>query len=123
MIVLYGITLVPLAKNLKDVDPIILSHFYTNDMSFNGSVMHSEAQFKLLMYQGPDQGYPPEPAESLFIADNPEEEETERQGFECAGLRLNYVGGNQYLGAYFGAQGGARGMVVSQSGGMSPQGI
>ena len=33
---------------------------------------------KMLMAQGPDQGYFPDPAKSLFIADNPEEKEATR---------------------------------------------
>ena len=35
--VLYGITLVPLAGELRAADPGLLSPFYANDTAFNGS--------------------------------------------------------------------------------------
>ena len=41
---LYGITLVPLAEDLMDVDPTILSPFYANGAAFDGSVRQSVAQ-------------------------------------------------------------------------------
>ena len=34
----YGITLVPLAEDLRGVDPTLLSLFYDNDAAFDGSV-------------------------------------------------------------------------------------
>ena len=52
--VLYGITLVPLAKELRDADPTILSPFYANDIVFNMSARRSAAQLHLLMDRGPD---------------------------------------------------------------------
>ena len=37
LIVLYGITLIPLAKELRAADPGLLSPFYTDDAAFDGS--------------------------------------------------------------------------------------
>ena len=54
------------------------------------------------MEWGPDRRYFPDPAKSLFIADNPEDKEAERQELERSGLNLNYVDGRQYLGTYLG---------------------
>ena len=54
MIVLCGITLFPLAEELRDVDPTLLSPFYTDDAAFDGSVRRSAEQLKLLMNWGPD---------------------------------------------------------------------
>ena len=34
--VLYGIILVPLAEELRDADPTLLSPFYANDATFEG---------------------------------------------------------------------------------------
>ena len=69
--VLYGITLVPLTEGLRDADPTLLSPFYANDAVFDRSTRRSAAQLRLMMELGPDRGYFPEPAKSLFIADNP----------------------------------------------------
>ena len=73
--VLYGITLVPLAKGLRDVNLEILSPFYANYAEFNGSVHQNPAQLKIMMEWGPDRGCFPEPGKSIFIAGNPEKRE------------------------------------------------
>ena len=70
--VLYGITHVPLAEELRDTDPTLFSTFYTDDAEFDRLARRSPAQLQLLMDQGPDRGYFPEPAKSLFVAENPE---------------------------------------------------
>ena len=56
------------------------------------------------MKRGPDQGYFPEPAKSLFILDIPGQEEALKREFAKEGLVLNYVSGSRYLGAYIGPQ-------------------
>ena len=76
--VLYMITLVPLTKDLRDEDTTILSSFYADDAYFDLSVRRSAARLCILMVRGPDLGYLPEPAKSLFIFDKPEEKELER---------------------------------------------
>ena len=77
--VLYGITLAPLAEELCTADPGLLYPFYANDAAFGGSVRHSAQLIKLLMKRGPDQGYLPEPAKSLFITDTPRKEAAEKR--------------------------------------------
>ena len=52
------------------------------------------------MKRGPDQGYLPKPAKSLFILDTPGQEEAVRREFEAESLVLNFVSGSRYLGAY-----------------------
>ena len=47
--VLYGITLVPLGKELIAADPGILSPFYADGAAFNGSARQSAHILKLLM--------------------------------------------------------------------------
>ena len=54
------------------------------------------------MKRGPDRGYFPDPAKSLFISDNLRQEEAEKQDFALEGLTLNFVSGSQYLGEYLG---------------------
>ena len=99
---LYGITLEPLAEDLRDADPTLLSTFYVNYAAFDGSMRRSVAQLRLLMDRGLGRGYLPETAKSIFIADNPEEKEAARREFEQAGLHLTYIDGSIYLGAYLG---------------------
>ena len=67
--VLYGITFAPLAKELRAVDPGLLSPFYVDDAAFDGSSQCSAQLLKLLMNMGPDQGYFPEPDKSFLILD------------------------------------------------------
>ena len=57
--VLYRITLVPLAEELREVDPGILSPFYADDAAFNGLARRRAQILKLLMKRGPDRGYYP----------------------------------------------------------------
>ena len=52
------------------------------------------------MDRGPDQGYFPETAKSLFIVDNPEEKEAEKREFGRLGLNINCVYVGHYLEAY-----------------------
>ena len=66
--VLYGITLAPLAEELQAADPGLLSPFYADDTAFDGSTQRSAQLLKLLMKRGPDRGYSSDPAKSLFIS-------------------------------------------------------
>ena len=92
--VLYGITLVPLAEYLKAADPGLLSAFYLYDAVFDGLARRSAHLLKLLMKRGPDRGYFPEPAKSLFISDNPGQEKASKREFAKEGLVLNFVSGS-----------------------------
>ena len=56
------------------------------------------------MKRGPDRGYFPEMAKSLFISDTPEQEAGAKREFAVQGLVLNFVSGSRYLGAYLGPQ-------------------
>ena len=100
--VLYRITLVPLAEEIRDVDPTILSPLYSNDAAFDGSTRRNAAQLRLLIDRGLERGYFPKPAKSIFIANNPEKMEAAKREFERVGLHLNYIDGRRYLGAYLG---------------------
>ena len=102
--VLYGITLVPLAEELRAADPGLLSSFYADNAAFAVLERRSAQLLKLLMKRGPDRGYLPQPAKSLFISDTPEQETGANRAFAAEGLVLNFVSGNRYLGAYLGPQ-------------------
>ena len=56
------------------------------------------------MKRGPDRGYFPELAKSIFISDTPEQEAGAKREFAAEGLVLNFISGSRYLGAYLGPQ-------------------
>ena len=57
--VLYGITLVPLAEELRAADPVLLFPFYADDAAFDGSAQRSAQLLKLLTKKGPDRDISP----------------------------------------------------------------
>ena len=67
--VLYGITLISLVEDLRDLDTTLLSPFFSDDVAFDGLVRPSTAQMRLLMDRGTERGYFPELSKLLFIAD------------------------------------------------------
>ena len=79
--VLYGITLVPLANELRAADTGLLLPFYAYDAAFGGFSRQSAQLIKLLMNRGPDRGCFPDPAKSLFILDTPGQEEAAKREF------------------------------------------
>ena len=103
-LVFYGISLVPLADQLRAVDPGILSPFYADGGAFGGSAQRSAQLLKLLMKMGPYRGYFPEPVKSIFISDTPVQEEAAKREFAKEGIVLNFTRGSRYLGAYLGPQ-------------------
>ena len=86
--VLYGINLTPLAEELRDADPTLLSPFYADYAAFDRSMRRSAVQLRLLMDRGPDQGYLTNPSKALFIADNPEEKGVAKREPERVGLNI-----------------------------------
>ena len=58
----------------------------------------------MLMKRGPDRGYLPELAKSIFISDTQGQEEEAKREFVKEGLGLNFIRGSRYLGAYLGPQ-------------------
>ena len=57
-----------------------------------------------MIRRGPDWGYFPKPAKSLFISDTQGQEEAAKREFSVEVLTLNLVSGSWYLGAYLGPQ-------------------
>ena len=76
---MYGITLVPLAEELRAADPGLLLPFYADDAAFDGLARKIAQLLKLLMKRRPDRGYFPEPAKFFFISDTPGQEEVAKR--------------------------------------------
>ena len=100
--VFYGITLVPLAEELRAADPGFLSPFYEDDAASDSLERQSSQLLKLLIERGLYRGYLPKPAKSLFISDTLDQEEGTRREFVAEGLMLKFVSGSKYLRAYLG---------------------
>ena len=77
--VFYGITLAPLAEELRVADLGLLFPLYAEYAALNGSAQWSAQFLKMLVERGPDGGYLTKPAKSLFISDIPGQEEAERR--------------------------------------------
>ena len=77
--VLYGITPVPMEEEIQSAEMGIIPPFYADNAAFNGSLHRSAQLLKLLMERGPDRGYFPKPAKSIFMADLPDQEEATNQ--------------------------------------------
>ena len=69
LVVLYGITLVPLAEELRAADPGVLSSFYADDAAFNSLAQQSAHLLNMLLKRGAERGYFTKPAKYLFISD------------------------------------------------------
>ena len=98
--VLYGITLVPLAEDLKVSDPGLLSAVYADNAAFDSLAQQISHILKLFIERGPDRGYFHDPSKSLFILDTPEQEEAVSQEFVVEQIELNFLSGSRYLLAY-----------------------
>ena len=74
-----GITLIPLAEELRAVDSVLLSPLYADDAVFEGLERQSAQLLKMLMESGADWVYFPKPAKSLFLLDTPGQDEATRR--------------------------------------------
>ena len=88
--VLYGITLVPLAKEIRSADVGLLSPFNVDNVVFDGLARRSEQFIKLLMKRGLERGYFTEQSKPLSISDTPGQEEATQREFDMEGLTLNF---------------------------------
>ena len=74
--------------------PDLLAPLYADYAVFNGPAETSASLMTLLLEEGTERGYLPEPAKSLFICDSAAQEEATNQAFEVEVLRFNVVPGS-----------------------------
>ena len=79
MVVLYGMTFVLLAKELRAAYLGLLSPLHMDDAAFVILARRSAQLIKMLIKREPDRGYFPEPAKSIFLLVTSGQEEAERQ--------------------------------------------
>ena len=65
--VIYGLTLVPLSKFLREQTPAVTQPFYADDLSFSGYASDIAQAMMLLQHHGPSRGYFPEPTKSSRV--------------------------------------------------------
>ena len=114
LVVLYGITLVPIAEELRAADPGFLSSLYADDAAFNSLAQQSAHLLNIFMKWRLYRGYLPEPAKFLLILDTLGQEEAARREFAAEEIVLNFGSDSRYLGDYLGPQEGLEARVKPQ---------
>jgi hypothetical protein len=97
--VLYGLALVPLAATLRKEHPTVVQAWYADDSVLQGRVSRVAAAMTLLQRLGPERGYFPEPAKSIFIC-SPDDREAAATGLEA--FNFKYHDGHRYVGGFLG---------------------
>jgi hypothetical protein len=70
--VLYGLALVLLADTLRQAHPEVVQAWYADDGQLQGRLLRVAQAMLHLQRLGPEWGYFPEPAKSIFVC-NPED--------------------------------------------------
>ena len=65
--VLYGLSLTPLAKSIRAAVPTVVQPWYAEDAAMAGPVTGIRDAQRLLMEWGPQRGYYPKPEKSVII--------------------------------------------------------
>ena len=111
--VLYGITLVPLAERLRKAHPTVLQPWYADDMAMAGPVEDIAGAMEHLQRWGPARGYFPEPSKSIMIC-SPEHHEVLEERMGAKGLHFKYSVGHRYIGGFIGSEDARREWVEEQ---------
>ena len=93
----YGISILPLIKNLKRVIPDVTHPWYDDDSGALGTFARLETYFDSLKCQGPGQGYHPKLPKSVMIV-RPENIEAGKLFGRSYGFKV--CTGARYLGGY-----------------------
>lgn len=98
--VLYGLTLVPLAKRIRAATGDVVQPWYADDMAMAGKVSGIACATSLLQRFGPDRGYFPEPEKSILICRDADQSQAKRQ---LSAYHFQYTTGARYLGGFIGS--------------------
>ena len=91
--ILYGIGLLPLAKDLRLHDPSILQPWCADDFALEGPSVKVACLFQHLCQHGPDVGYFPSPAKSFVICPRASEPAA-KAAFNAADLPVQFSRGH-----------------------------
>ena len=96
---LYGVEILPLIRKLKELHIHCVQPWYADDMAMHGHVNDITDIMHLLLKEGPQRGYFPEPAKSICICDLQTQNRV-RPFLEE--FKFQYKEGYRYLGKYIG---------------------
>jgi hypothetical protein len=99
---LYGVTLVPLARRLREEVPSVVQPWYADDAAMAGPCSHVATAMRLLEKLGPQRGYYPEPAKSIVICRDATHTEAAKQWLEE--FNFQYCEGHRYVGGFLGSE-------------------
>ncbi|KAL7478785.1 hypothetical protein ACHAW6_004562 [Cyclotella cf. meneghiniana] len=99
--ILYGLGLMPLAKNLRQSDPSVLQPWYANDFALQGPATSVVKLFHLLCCHGV--GYFPE-TEKFWVICPQSSKARARQVFDNVSLPVNYCRGRRYVSRFVGSR-------------------
>ena len=99
---LYGVALLPLAKQMRSKFPTALQPWFADDSGAAGEAEANAGCLDFLVKHGPKYGYFAEPSKSCYIC-KVEDEPVARQAFERLGLEMNFSCGERYLGGFIGS--------------------
>ena len=99
--VLYGLTLVPLAKALRDAVPSVVQPWYADDAAMSGPSKHVGEAMDLLQQLGPARGYFPKPLKSIVVC---HEARMDQAKANLARFKFQYCDGHRYVGGFIGTE-------------------
>jgi hypothetical protein len=95
--ILYGLALVPLAYTRRQAHPELVHAWYADDGQLQGRASKVAQAMHHLQRLGPERGYFPEPAKSIFVCD-PEDRPGAEEQLEAFGFK--FVVGSRYFGGF-----------------------
>eukprot|EP00804_Cyclotella_cryptica_P017895 CCRYP_001275-RA/>CCRYP_001275-RA protein AED:0.09 eAED:0.08 QI:0/-1/0/1/-1/1/1/0/754 len=100
--ILYGVSLLSLAEDLRKFQPGLLQPWYADDFSIYGRASQVASLFNRLCAKGPSIGYFPAPAKSWAIC--PKRMESNAKAIlDAAGLPVRWSRGQRYVGGFVGS--------------------
>ena len=97
--VLYGLALVPIAKQLQSFQPNVMQAFYADNLAMKGPASKLGNLMRHLCKLGLEQGYYPEPEKSIVICHPSNKEYVQQQ---LSAFQFKYRIGSQYIGTFVG---------------------
>ena len=98
--ILYGITLVPLAKQLKEAVPDLIHSWYADDAALAGDSSRIRKAVRLLQQWGPQRGYFLEADKSIAVVPDAYRDRAELILRE---FNFTFLDGHRYVGGFIGA--------------------
>ncbi len=99
--ILYGITVCPLARRLLQCMPDLIQTWYADDYALSGPASRMKIAMKLVQKWGPHRGYFPEPDKSVVVC---KIEHTTQAKAILEEFEFKYAKGKRYVGGFLGTE-------------------